>query len=247
MKGRSMNSSPPQIPVQPAPFEYDLPNLADAIEAAGSVKIVALGSSTTAGEGGIVAYPYRLEAVLRDKYANPRIDVINRGVGGEEAPKERDRIDRDVIAETPRLVIWQMGTNAVWQSRQDNPPSHDETIAALRQGIRRLRDERLIDIILMDPQYVPAMLTTATRTATDRMVSAIADVGRADKVNLFRRFELMKGWHEVAKISFDRLVDPRDDTRLHDSDWATQQLTEALGNLILARVPKPTPSSAITW
>jgi hypothetical protein len=95
VKDRSMNSSPPQIPVQPAPFEYDLPNLADAIEAAGGVRIVALGSSTTAGEGGIVAYPYRLEAALRDKYANPRIDVINRGVAGEEAPKERHRSRRD--------------------------------------------------------------------------------------------------------------------------------------------------------
>jgi lysophospholipase L1-like esterase len=246
MKGRSMNSSPLQIPVQPAPFEYDLPNLAEAIEAASSVKIVALGSSTTAGEGGIVAYPYRLEAVLRDKYANPRIDVINRGVGGEEAPKERDRLDRDVIVEKPRLVIWQIGTNAVWQSKQDNPPSHDETIAALRQGIQRFGDEHSIDIVLMDPQYVPAMLTPVSRAATDRMVSAIADVSRADQVNLFRRFELMKGWHEVENISFDRIVDPGDNTRLHDSDWTTRRLTEVLANLILARVPKPSPSSAIT-
>jgi len=241
-----MNSSPPQIPVQPAPFEYDLPNLAEAIKAASSVKVVALGSSTTAGEGGIVAYPYRLEAVLRDNYANRRIDVLNRGVGGEEAPKERDRIDRDVIDEKPRLVIWQMGTNAVWQSKEDNPPSHDETIAALRQGIRRLRDERSIDIILMDPQYVPAMLTQVTRAATDRMVFAIAEVSRKEEVNLFRRFELMKGWHEAENISFDRLVDPGDNTRLHDSDWATQQLTAVLGNLILARVPIPAPSSATT-
>jgi hypothetical protein len=246
-KVRSMNSSPPQIPVQPAPFEYDLPNLAEAIEAASSVKIVALGSSTTAGEGGIVAYPYRLEAILREKYANPRIDVLNRGVGGEEAPKERDRIDRDVIAEKPRLVIWQMGTNAVSQSKKDNPPSHDETIVALRQGIRRLRDQRSIDIILMDPQYVPAMLTQVTQTATDRMVSAIADVSREENVNLFRRFELMKGWHEVEKISFDRIVDPSDNTRLHDSDWATQQLTVVLGNLILARVPKPALPSATNF
>jgi lysophospholipase L1-like esterase len=241
-----MNSSPPQISVQPVPFECDMPNLAQAIDTAGSVKIVALGSSTTAGEGGIVAYPYRLEAVLRDKYANHRIDILNRGVGGEEAPKERDRIDRDVIAEKPSLVIWQMGTNAVWQSKEDNPPSRDETIAALREGIRRLRREGSIDIILMDPQYVPAMLTTATQNATDRMVSAIADVSREEKVNLFRRFELMKGWSEVEKISLDRTVDPGDDKRLHDSDWATQQLTEALGKLILARVPKPTPSSTIT-
>lgn len=241
-----MNSSPPQIPLQPIPFERDLPNLARAVAASGAVKIVALGSSTTAGEGGIVAYPYRLEAFLRDAYANQRIDVINRGVSGEEAPKELGRMDRDVIAEKPDLVIWQMGTNAVWQSKQDDPPSHEATIAALRSGIRRVKGAGSIDIILMDPQYVPAMLTEATRQATCRMVAAISEVSGLEEVNLFRRFELMKGWHEVAKISFDRMVDPTDCFRLHDSDWTTRQLTGALGGLILARVPKPAPSSQIS-
>lgn len=114
---------------------------------------------------------------------------------------------------------------------------------ALREGIHRLRREGPIDIILMDPQYVPAMLAEDKKDATLRMVSAIADVSREEKVNLFRRFELMKGWHEVAKVPFDRIVDPGDPTRLHDSDWTTQMLSEALGSLILTRVPKPAPSS----
>jgi lysophospholipase L1-like esterase len=246
MKGRNMNSSPPLIPVPPAPFAYDMPHFAAAIAAAGAVRIVALGSSTMSGRGGIAAFPYRLEAVLRDRYDNRRIDVVNRGVGGEEAPKELARIDRDVIVERPCLVIWQMGTNAVWQSKEQHPPSHDETIAALRDGIRRLREAGAIDIILMDPQCVPAMLTTATRDGTDKMVAAIAEVSHQAQVNLFRRFELMKGWHEIEKISFDVMVDPGDDARLHDSDWLTRRLSEAFGNVILARVPKPVPSSAIT-
>ena len=101
-----------------------------------------------------------------------------------------------MIAERPSLVIWQMGTNAVWQSKEDDPPSHDETIVALREGVGCLRHEGAIDIILMDPQYVPAMLTDATRAPTDKMVSAIADISREKEVNLFRRFELMKGWHD---------------------------------------------------
>jgi lysophospholipase L1-like esterase len=120
-----MNSSPPQIPVLPAACEYGLPNLAEALRGAGPVKIVALGSSTTAGEGGIVAYPYRLEALLREKYPKVMIDVLNRGIGGEEAPVELARMDRDVIAEKPRAVIWQIGTNSVWQSAEQNPPSLD--------------------------------------------------------------------------------------------------------------------------
>jgi lysophospholipase L1-like esterase len=246
MKGRTMNSSPPLIPVKPAPLDYELPNFTKAIEAGSTVRIVALGSSTMSGEGGIAAFPYRLEAVLRDKYDNRRIDVVNRGVGGEEAPKELERLKRDVMDEKPSLLIWQMGTNSVWQKPEDHPPSHEQTIAALREGILRVRAERTIDIILMDPQCVPAMLTEAVRGATDKMVAAIAEVSGQERVNLFRRFELMKGWHHVEKIAYDRMVDPGDSDRLHDSDWVTRRLTAALGDIILARVPKPTPLSATT-
>jgi hypothetical protein len=184
----------PQIPVRPTAFQYDLPNLADRLKGVGPVKIVALGSSTTAGEGGIVAYPYRLVARLRERYSNFMIDVLNRGVGGEEAPVERDRMERDVIAEEPSLV--------------------------------------------MDLQFLPALLTPATIEATNAMVFAISEVGREMQVNLFRRFELMQGWHESEGISFDTMVDPIDDKRLHDSDWTTQRLARTLGDVIVDTVNK---------
>jgi hypothetical protein len=53
----------------------------------------------------LVRSPRGPKAFLRDKYANQRIDVINRGVGGEEAPKELDRMNRDVIAEKPSVLV----------------------------------------------------------------------------------------------------------------------------------------------
>lgn len=242
-----MNSSPPQIPVQPFPLEYGLPNLVRAIRGTEAVRIVALGSSTMEGEGGIVAFPYRLEAALRLEYwyrhgqKNKRmIDVIDRGIGGQEAPSEFDRLDSDVIAEKPHLVIWQLGTNSVWQSPETKPPppSQDETIAAVRKGIDRLHEAGKIDIILMDLQYVPAVLTPATCKATNDMVSAIAEVASEKKVNLFRRFELMKAWHKLEGISFDTMVDPTDPNRLHDSDWATQRLANDLSKVIFDAVYK---------
>ena len=239
-----MNSSPPQIPIQPAPLEYGMKNLATALGGSAAVKIVALGSSTTAGEGGIVAYPYRLEAALRGEYQNRHpnqtrmIDVLNRGIGGEEAPKELLRINRDVIDEKPSLVIWQIGTNSVWQQPKDNPPTLEQTINALRDGIDRLRNVGSIDIILMDLQYVPAVLTPATLKQTEAMVSAIAEVASSMNVNLFRRFEFMKAWHELEGISFDTMVDPTDTDRLHDSDWSTQRLAWNLSQLIFKAVDK---------
>ena len=235
-----MNVTPPQIPVQPTPLAYPLQNLVGALVGPRKAKIVALGSSTMAGEGGIVAYPYRLEAALRDalkdKYKGATIDVLNRGVGGEEAPKELKRMGRDVIAEEPHLVIWQIGTNSVWQGAADNPPSQTETIAALRKGIDRLHAAGKIDIILMDLQYVPALLTPATSRAAVAMVRAIEQVARKKKVNLFRRFALMKAWHELEHVSFDTMVDPTDQYRLHDSDWTTQRLAGALSKVIVDKI-----------
>jgi hypothetical protein len=213
-----MSNDPSQIPVQPAPLDFDLPKLAERLKGAGAVKIVALGSSTTAGRGDVVAYPYRLEA--------------------QEAPVEFDRLETDVIAENPCLVIWQFGTNSIWQGSADHPPSLSDTIAAVKKGIMRLRQIGSIDIVLMDLQYSPAMLTPAKIADTNAMVSAISQLACDLSVNLFRRFEMMKAWHEVEQISFDQIVDPKDDKRLHDSDWTTQRMAGALNLVIAAAVAK---------
>lgn len=233
-----MASESSQIPVLPVPFRHPLKKFAKSLQGAGPVKVVAIGSSTTAGEGGIVAYPYRLEALLRESYSKPMIDVLNRGIGGQEAPAERDRFDWDVFAEQPSLVIWQVGTNCVWQPADQHPPSFEDTTAAIRDGIARLHAYGKADVILMDLQYVPAVLTPARIGKAEAMVEAIGRIADDADVNLFGRFALMKDWHEVEGISFDRMVDPNDGDRLHDSDWTTVRLARALRDAMAAAVTK---------
>src|SRR5215212_203476 len=92
------------IPAEFITFRYPLPHFSAALLGKAPVKIVAMGSSSTAGREDVVPYPHRLEMYLRRKYANPRIDVVNRGKIREEA----------IISEAPSLVIWQVGTNAVF-------------------------------------------------------------------------------------------------------------------------------------
>ncbi len=224
-----------QIPVNATPFEQPLTIFANRLKG-GQVKVVAIGSSTTAGEGGIAPYPQRLLANLRILFPKATIDVVNRGVGGEEAPQERRRFKHDVFDQNPDLVIWQVGTNAVWQSADKNPPSFKDTTEAISNGVDQLLATGRMDVILMDLQYVPALLTPARIEKASAMVAAISDIARAKGVNVFRRFELMQGWHEVAKISFDRMVDPGDDTRLHASDWTTDKMSWQLAAAINAAV-----------
>jgi hypothetical protein len=45
------------IPADLVRFKYPLPRLAQALKGNAEIKIVAIGSSSTAGEGGILPYP----------------------------------------------------------------------------------------------------------------------------------------------------------------------------------------------
>jgi acyl-CoA thioesterase I len=74
-------------------FTYPLAHLTDSLKRRQDIKIVAIGSSSTAGEGGIPPYPGRLELAMRKRFPDCRINVLNRGIGGQEAPSEFARFE----------------------------------------------------------------------------------------------------------------------------------------------------------
>src|SRR5262245_23345793 len=212
------------IPAELISLKYPLPNLAAALLRKDPVRIVAMGSSSTAGrnEGDVVPYPSRLELYMRRKYNNPHIDVVNRGVGRQEANEELLRFKEDIFAEKPSLVIWQVGTNAVFHDY-----NLDGVAAKIAEGLALLR-EYPIDVVMMDPQYVTAMLLDGKADASDRIISIIAAAAEKEEVSVFRRWALMRHWHVHNNISFERMLDPTDDRFLHQSDWSTQRVSVAL-------------------
>ena len=217
------------VPAHVDGLRYSLPKFADRLDGSGSIKIVAIGSSSTAGEGDIVPYTYRLETSLRAKYPNRMIDVLNRGIGGQEAPEELDRMREDVIAEAPSLAIWQVGTNAVWQLGRNL----DEVAAKIEKGLKLLGGEAM-DVILMDLQYAPALLTEDKIDATRRMLSLIDRLAEAAKVNVFHRFEMMRKFVDDERHSFDTIIDPTDTDRLHQSDFSARRIGYELCEAIAA-------------
>jgi hypothetical protein len=233
------------LPVPPAPFRHRLVRFADRLAGTGVIKIVAIGSSTTEGEGNIRPYPSRLEDALRNgalgrKYPNRDIAVLNKGIGKEEAPDELKRFQKDVLDEKPDMVIWQVGTNAVFLGHD-----LDATAAAIRYGLELLSDPSM-DVIVMDLQYLPAILTPDKIDAAERMVALIGDAVATAKrpVNLFKRFAYMRAWHDLEKRSFDSMVDPGDMQRLHHSEWSIQRIADALAMIMfdsIAPVPDGWP------
>lgn len=225
------------------PFAYPLRHLAASINRGRRTKIIVIGSSSTAGEPSapdwqvkIVPYPARLELALRLKYYGSMIDVLNRGLGGQEAPEELSRFESDVFAEAPALVIWQVGTNAVFHSGDYNPA---DIQAAIKTGLRWLSRVQT-DVVLMDLQYTTAV-TAADKIGLSRQIEKIIlDAAGEAKVNVFRRWALMEKWVTDGVATIPDLTDPADSTfHLHMSEWATNCVSQALIGAIENAPPPP--------
>jgi acyl-CoA thioesterase I len=218
-------------------FKYPLPNLAQSLKHRRKTRIVAIGSSSTAGEWSqgeikIVPFPPRLELALRIWSFGRIIDVLNRGIRGQEATDEMSRFEPDVVAEAPALVIWQVGTNAVYR---EGVYSFDEVAASIEARIDWLAALPM-DVVLMDPQYTTALV--AKLESAKKMVSLISTAAEKKGVNLFHRFALMEHWCLHDGIRLEELTDPDDDNHLHMSDWATNCVTKALFEAI-TKAPRP--------
>ncbi|WP_027530798.1 SGNH/GDSL hydrolase family protein [Bradyrhizobium sp. WSM3983] len=224
-----------EFPAAIVDLKYPLMRLRQALEGKGAVRIVAMGSSSTAGRADVVPYPYRLEMYLRRHYRdedprpNIRIDVLNRGRGNEEADDELKRFETDIFQDDPTLVIWQVGTNAVFHNDRYNI---DVVAGNVRKGLAQLR-ARGFEVLLIDPQYTTKMLWDDRAELSDKMVRLIGDAAEEAQVSLFQRWALMRHWHVQNNVSFEQLVDTTDPDQLHQSDWSTMQVSLALKNTII--------------
>jgi lysophospholipase L1-like esterase len=226
--GRVLAEPPGGIPgcgVPPALSEIGvvLDRSAGRIDRASPLTIVAMGSSSTQGVGASapsMSYPSRLERELRDRFPAIEIRVLNRGVGGQDVPEELNRLDRDVVAEHPDLVIWQVGTNAVL--RRDDLTADDQLI---RRGVSLLK-ERGIEVVLMDLQYARRVLA---RPAWREMEGLIEEIANSNGVGLFRRFEIMQEWDRTQQLAPAAMIGP-DGLHMTDASYSclASELAEAL-------------------
>lgn len=232
----------PEIAVSPAfscsapsevsSLESPLARTAEHLRGKQALTIVAIGSSSTAGAGASSAsgsYPSKLAIELANRLPELPVSVINRGINGEEAADMLARFDRDVLAYQPDLVIWQIGTNALVRSADMNAFE-----SLIQEGLDRLRRQGA-DVILMDPQFAPVVLSAPDHL---RMVNLIEAVGRRNHVAVFHRFEMMRRWSESMKTGYSSLIAP-DGLHMNDASYAC--LASQLANAILdaSTLPKP--------
>jgi len=199
-----------------------LPRTASRLAGGETLRIVTLGSSSTAGAGASSpdhAYPCRLETLLRDRRPGSPIEVINSGINGQLTADMVERLYRDAIEAEADLVIWQTGTNDAL-SRVDL----DDFREQLERGADWLAQAG-IDLILVDPQYFPGVRNPA---AYERYVEVMAEVGAAHGVTVFPRYAIMRQW--AANRSGPAVLA---DDHFHMNDQGYGCIAELLSETIL--------------
>ena len=219
---QAANSCPANPPLQP----LRLPHLRAALAAGEEGIIVALGSSSTHGTMASNAgrtYPAELQLALSETMPNRHIAVINRGIAGQDAAAETARLEADVVAIRPQLVIWQVGANAAL--RDSDPDTFRRLVG---EGVQRLQKAG-IDVVLMDNQRSPRILATGADGAFD---GALADLSRTSGAGLFSRDRLMVAWEQEGAPPSEFIAADH----LHHNDRGYLCVARALAEAILADV-----------
>jgi lysophospholipase L1-like esterase len=213
-----------------------LPRVARQLASRLPVRIVAFGSSSTEGVGATspsATYPARLETELNQALPGEakHVSVLNRGVGGEDVDDMLARLDRDVLAAKPDLVIWQTGSNDPLRS-VPLARFFEETKA----GIGKMRAAGL-DVMLMEPQWCPKLQETA---GADLYREAVRSVGSELAVPVIRRADLMRKWVAENRLSSNQLLS-KDGFHMTDGGYAL--LAREIANEILSAAQQ-TPDQA---
>ena len=187
------------------------------------LRIVALGSSSTYGEGATSRsknYPAQLQELLDRSWGRDWAIVFNRGVNGDTLQDMLKRFDRDVLALNPNVVIWQTGTN---DAIRHTDPSRFRR--ELRSHIERLR-ARGVMVILLDSQYLHHERRPANY---DVFQQAMWDVASESETPLLPRYRIME---RLVKSGRYRTQDLMSADGLHLNDFAYSCMAHYAGHML---------------
>ncbi len=82
-------------------------------------RIVFLGDSITQAGVGKNGYVTLIKNELSEKHKDLGIEVIGAGISGNKVPDLQRRLDKDVLAKKPTVVVIYIGINDVWHGEKD--------------------------------------------------------------------------------------------------------------------------------
>jgi lysophospholipase L1-like esterase len=102
-------------------------------------RIVFLGDSITQAGAGPAGYVTLVKETLAKQAPELGVEAIGAGISGNKVPDLEKRLDADVLAKKPTVVVIYIGINDVWHSLNDRGTPKDVYAAGLRRLIDKIQ------------------------------------------------------------------------------------------------------------
>jgi len=141
-------------------------------------RIVFLGDSITQGGVGPKGYVTLIDKALQEKQKALGIEVVGAGISGNKVPDLQNRVEKDVIAKKPTVVVIYIGINDVWHGQNDpaKGTSKDKFEAGLKEVIGKCTAAGA-QVVLCTPSVIGEKADGSN--PLDKKLDEYADVSRA--------------------------------------------------------------------
>jgi len=120
-------------------------------------KVIVLGDSITKGvRSGVTAEETFGALLQRDLRAAGRsVEVVNQGIGGERTDQALQRLQADILARQPQVVVVMYGTNDSYvdQGRSDSRISAQQFEENLQVLVERLQKQQIKVVLMTEPRW----------------------------------------------------------------------------------------------
>jgi lysophospholipase L1-like esterase len=140
-------------------------------------KIVFLGDSITTGGVAPKGYVTLVKNALAERHKDLGIEVVGAGVSGNKVPDLQKRLEKDVLAKKPSLVVVYIGINDVWHGENDpaKGTTKEKYEAGLKEIIGKIKDAGA-RVVLCTPTVIGEKKAGANKL--DAMLDEYAEVSR---------------------------------------------------------------------
>lgn len=103
-------------------------------------RVVFLGDSITQAGAGPGGYVTLVRDALDKEHKDLDIEIVGAGISGNKVPDLENRLDKDVLAKKPNVVVIYIGINDVWHSQNGKGTAKDAYEKGLRSLISRITE-----------------------------------------------------------------------------------------------------------
>lgn len=97
-------------------------------------RVVFFGDSITQGGVSPKGYVTLVKAALAEKHKDLGIEVVGAGISGNKVPDLQSRLEKDVLAKKPTVVVIYIGINDVWHG--ENDPARGTSVEKFEEGMK---------------------------------------------------------------------------------------------------------------